>query len=316
MKLRQFIFIILLILINLFSVFAQELKEGEFWDSFGEGRREIWAYKNFTKDDVIKAQKKRDLIKQSRPKDEWEGIYLSNLAEIGEEVLLWNSEDGFVSYYFYHTLKRLKFGDVLKKNDVLSFQFQHSTAKNYKSRFKTIVKVKIGNLHYLVPEDSMKPFLEDWVGVFPKNVPPYVYSYWTKIDDPKQESLGNLIIPTKYNHLKRSPIKTKIQKVGKRQIYQDKFDDGTVNYEEIFYFITLSDGRSKRIKVGMDLYVEDLGEWIEITKTTAINSIGRIKRGFSDKKEDCRNERTGAGESIPCKKIKVGMTAITKSPFE
>ena len=121
------------------------------------------------------------------------------------------------------------------------------------------------------------------------------------------------VLPEKYRHLLRSPINTKITCIGKRQIHQDKFDDGTVNSEEVYRFVVLGAGANKKIKTGMNFFAEDLGEWIEVTKVSANSSIGKIRRSLNEKKEVCRDLEGGQGQIIPCKPVKIGMKVKTKT---
>lgn len=62
----------------------------------------------------------------------------------------------------------------------------------------------------------------------------------------------------------------------------------------------------------MNFFVEDLGEWIEITKVSLNSSVGKIRRGLDEKREYCLDSEGGQGQIIPCKEVKVGMTVKTK----
>ncbi len=294
----------LLIILFVFQVaFSQEFAEGEYWDSYIYGKTWIGESKNFTKEDVIKGGRKLSNIKQSTFDDEWDGIYLSNNDWLGEEFLSLNQENGFVEYYFYHTLKSSDFGYIKKNQDSLILTSEKSSFEKNKSKIRTLIKVKYGDRHYLISENNLRLFLEDIVGVFPANAQPYHYSIWLKKDDEEKKVFGDPQIPEKYKHLFRSSIETKIAKVGKK-IYLDT---------DIYYFLTLGAGINKKIKVGMNLYAADLGEWIEITKVSQNTSVGKIRRSFYDKTEECRDERGGSGSPIPCKKLKRGMIVKTIS---
>ena len=297
----------LLIILFVFQVaFSQEFAEGEYWDSYIYGKTWIGENKNFTKEDVIKGGSILSNIKHSTFDDEWDGIYLSNHDGLGEEVLSLNQENGFVEYYFYHTLKRLDFGYIKKNLDSLILTSEKSGFEKNKSKTWELVKVKYGDRHYLITENNLKLFLEDIVGVFPANAPPYHYSIWLKKDDEEKKIFGVPQIPEKYKYLFRSPLETKITKVGKK-IYEDN---------DIYYFITLGAGINKKIKVGMNLYAADLGEWVEITKVSQNISIGKIRRSFFDEIEECRDNRNGDGDQIPCKEIKRGIVVKTIGVFK
>lgn len=297
---------LLIILFVIQAAFSQEFAEGKYWDSYIYGKTWIEENKNFTKEDVIKGGRKLSDIKQSTFEDEWDGVYLSNNDWLGEEFLSLNQENGFVEYYFYHTLKRLDFGYIKKNQDSLILTSEKSSFEKNKSKTWELVKVKYGDRHYLITENNLKYFLEDIVGVFPANAQPYHYSIWLKKDDEEKKVFGVPQIPKKYKHLFRSPLETKITKVGKK-IYQDT---------DIYYFLTLGAGINKKLKVGMNFFVEDLGEWIEITKVSQNTSIGKIRRSFYDKTEECLDERGGSGSPIPCKKLKRGMIVKTISAIQ
>ena len=98
-------------------------------------------------------------------------------------------------------------------------------------------------------------------------------------------------------------------RVGKREIVESKFDS---RFSEIHYKVTISAGRNKKLKSGMNFFVEDLGEWIQIEKVFANSAIGFIRRNFDEnEKEECRDREGGSGDFIPCKTISAGMKAKT-----
>jgi hypothetical protein len=291
----------LFLLISAFQIcFGQELKEGEFWDSFWGERQSIWEYKNFSKEDVIKSRQKLTLIKQSLSEIEWTGQYLSNTS-LGESFLFWNNHNGFVEYYFYHTLKSLSYGNAIDKDGFVIFKDENvNSLKPPKST--VFVKVKFGETHYLIPENKLKDFLEMAVGVYAGLTDNYFS--WQKTLDIKKEVFGIPQVPAKFKHLLPSPIKTKIAGIGKKTLNSET--------EEIYRFVILGDGKNKKIKVGMNFFVEDLGEWVEIVNVSANSSIGKITRSFYDKIEECRTAEKGQGEGFPCKKIEKNMKVTTR----
>lgn len=308
---------IILGLVFLFSLTANFF--GQEIDFEGNWFREIKGYDDFytsydfdryTKDDVVNAKKRFELIKQLPPKDEWEGVY-SNNVEIGARELHWNSTGGFVDYYVYHTLSSLDYGSASDKPDSVKLVSEKSPDSKRKSYFSTnLIKVKFGDKHFLVPEMGIQDFVESAIGLS-TNSSDFNYYLW-KLNEIDNKVFGLPILPKKYRHLLRSPIKTKITGIGNRQIYQDKFDKNTINYEEIHHFVILGAGK-KKIKAGMNFFVEDLGEWIEITRVLSNSSIGKIRRDLNNqRKEVCRNMEQNQGDIIPCQKIKVGMEIKTK----
>lgn len=306
------------VLIILFALF--QICIGQEIDFEGNWFREIKGYddyytrydfNSYTKDDVIKAKRRFDLIKQFPPKDEWEGIYTFS-TETGSTELYLSFTAGFVNYHVYHTLRRLDYGSAFDKTDSVKLVSEKSK-KSRRSIFSTkLIKVKFGDKHFLVPKNRLQDFAERAVGLS-TSLSDFSYYLW-KLDEAEKKVFGLPVLPKKYLHFLRFPINTEVIRIGNRQLYQHKFEDGTVNYEEVYRFVTLGAGKNKKIKLGMNFYVEDLGEWIEITKVSSNTSIGKIRRGLDEKRqEECFNEELGQGDIIPCKEIRIGMKAQTKT---
>lgn len=63
----------------------------------------------------------------------------------------------------------------------------------------------------------------------------------------------------------------------------------------------------------MNLFVKDLGEWIQLTDVFQEHSVGIIYRDFDENNQErCRDSKRGQGQTIPCKEIKIGMKAVTR----
>lgn len=312
MKLQK-VFLFTLILIVSFQIcFGQEVDFEGNWFREIRGVDDYFSsydFKFYTKEDVVKAKGRFYLIKQTPFKNEWEGIYTHG-AMTGMAELHWSSAGGFVYFDVYHTLRRLDFGGAIDKTDAVNLMSEKS-ASSRKSSFSTnLIKVKFGDRHFLVPENRLADFAERTVGLS-TDLEDYEY-YLDKLDEAENEVFGLPILPKKYEKFLRFPIETKIIAIGKRQIYQGKFPDGTVNYEEIYRFVILGAGKNKNIKVGMNFYVANLGEWIEITEVSANKSIGKFRRGLDeDNQEQCLDSEHGQGQTIDCKEIKIGMKAKT-----
>lgn len=268
-------------------------------------------FNSYSKEDVVRAKKRFNLIEQSLSKTEWEGTY-SYGTEVGETALHWSARGGFVIYRVYHTLSSLDYGSAFNKDDTVNLVSEKSPANKRKSYFSTnLVKIKFGDKHYLVPQKRVQDFAERAVGLNTE-LSDFNYYLW-KRDESEYEIFGLPILPEKFKQFLRLPVETKIIKIGNRELYQDKFSDGTVNYEEIYYHIVLGAGKNKKIKPAMNFFIEDLGEWVEITKVSAKSSTGKIKRGLNkNRQEECRDSEGGQGQIVLCRKIKLGMNAKTK----
>ena len=314
MKILRILFIILFLSISFFPTFAQEIDfEGNWFREIGreDDYYTRFDFRNYTKEDVIGAKKRFLLIKQNSFRNEWEGVY-ENGTESGASEFHWNSAGGFVNFDVYHTLRNLDFGSAFDEADSIMFVSEKSKVIKRNSIFSTrLVKVKLADRHFLVPENRLLDFTERAVGISTELSDFGYYLY--KLDEIENEVSGLPVLPKKYRNFLRSPIITKIVEVGERKIHQNKFDDGTLNYEEIFRFVTLGAGKNKNVKVGMNFFVEDLGEWVEITKVIRNTSVGRLRRDFGENGEEiCRELELGQGIGTACITPKVGMKAKTK----
>ena len=248
MKLKRIILIILLFIAFFQICFGQEV------DFEGNWFREIRGYddylssydfKFYTKEDVVKAKGRFNLIKQTPFENEWEGIY-SHGAMTRMAQLHWSSAGGFAYFDVYHTLRRLDFGNAIDQADSVNLMSEKS-ASSRKSMFSTnLIKVKFGDRHFLIPENRLADFAERTVGLSTV-LEDYEY-YLEKLDEAENKVFGLPILPKKYEKFLRFPIDTKIIAIGKREIYQVKFDDGRLNYEEIYRFVIFGAGKNKNIK--------------------------------------------------------------------
>lgn len=295
--------------------FAQEIDfEGNWYRDTRsvDDSNSRYEFEFYTKGDVINAKRRFDLIKQSPLKNDWEGIYAHNV-EIGEARLHWNSESGFVYYFVYHTLRQLDFGSALDQIDSVNLSSEKSSTNKRKSIFfNNLVKVKFGDRHYLVPENRLQDFVDRTAGL---NTDIIDFNYYLqKPAEYENKVYGLPVLPEKYKKFLRYPIDTKIIRVGNRRVIREKHGDADfMASEEINYFVTLRAGKNKKVKVGMNFFADDLGEWIEITKVLPNNSVGKIKRMFDEnKQEECRDSEGGQGQIVPCKEIKAGMKVRTK----
>ncbi len=277
-----------------------------------------YQYKTFSKENVAKAKEKLKLIKQSVPKNEWEGIYTNRGVAIGDDGLVWNSRGGFLSFYCYHELTSLDYGSIKESPDSVELVSEKSviSTANKKQIAKTenkLVKVKFGERHFLVPENLLKYFTAKAAGLSTNMDESYSNYYLDKVEDIEKAIFGLPILPAEYKHFLRYPIKAKIISAGSKKIIPNEQSTKEFNFDDIHYPVTLNAGKNKNIKIKMNFFVEDLGEWIEITKVFQTKSIGFIRRDFDENGwEQCRDSEGGSGQLIPCKEIKVGMMSKTK----
>lgn len=296
---------------------GQTIEEGGNWYKETRGLDDYYSqfdFNKYSKSDVVKAVRKYKQIEQNKPNAEWEGLYLTD-SETGNAELHWNGTDGYVFYYVYHTLASLDFGSSENSESAVRLISESSQASKASMRFSSrLVKVKFGSKHFLVPEKHLSDFGERAAGRETSLYP--FWTYWQKKDEIGNNVFGLPEFPKQYSRFLKRPIVTQIKSIGRRTIYQDKFDDGSINFEEIHLQVTLRDGSNKRIKPGMDFFVDSLGEWIEILKVKRSSSVGRIVRRFSETGQDeCWDSEKGSGNPIPCNTIELGLPARTLSNF-
>ncbi len=311
------IFVLILVLLSLQSFAAL----GQTIDPESNWRKEVlgiddymsrFDLSRYTLNEIALAKARYSSLKSIEPIDEWEGTYRKGTM-LGTDELTWSLANGFVNTYIYHTLAVLDFGHSLSTNDTVTLFSERAPHPKYRKPLKeTFVKVRFGNSHYLVPQKRLSDFAERAAGLSP-NLEDWAY-YWEKKNKSEVVFSGLPVFPRKYAHLIRTPIKTRILKVGRKLTHVNKFDDGSVNYKEIFVSVTLSHGHNHGLKKGMNLFVGDLGEWVEVTKVFPKYSLGRLRRDFGENEgdEECFNQERGQGDIIPCKIVKIGMKAQTK----
>jgi len=314
MKLRVFSLYILVSLYVVYICHAQTIDEEGTWDrAIGKQDRYLsrFVFDTYTKTDAVNARNRYLRIEKSGFKSEWEGAYVTN-TETGEANLVWNASEGYVYTYIYHWLATLDYGHVLFNGDSIRLSSSKTVPKH--PLFLTsepFVKVRLGSKHFLVAKSALREFGARVGGRETSDT--FMSGYFFREDEMKLPSDGVPVFPKEFQKLVTDPIVTKIIGIGRKQIHQDKLEDGTVNYEEIYRPITLGAGRDKGVKVGMDFYIDDLDEWAEVTHVGFNTAIAKFRRDFDDKRqEQCRNYEGGNGDLIPCRPIKIGLQARTK----
>ena len=107
---------------------------------------------------------------------------------------------------------------------------------------KKLIKVKLGEAHYLVPENLLQNFTISAAGLSTN----FDYSdYWVNVEDIEKKAFGLPILPEKYKNLLRYPIETKIIGVGKKKIIPNEQSTKEFNFDDIHYPVTLNAGKNK-----------------------------------------------------------------------
>ncbi len=265
----------------------------------------------YTLKDVGVAKQRYVRIEQQAAEGEWEGVYTTHVG-IGTAELRWRSTQGFVFHQVYHTLAALDYGGVTEGVETVRLTSKRSGRRQRSPLFAdALVKAKVGKKHYLVPLSRLKDFAERAVGREVSHMEEW--HYWWKIDEGDLTVAGPPVLPARYAHLVVPPIQATILRVGRRQVVPSSSTTNEVNYDDIYISVTLAGGNAKGLRPGMDLFVPDLGEWVEIMKVRKFDSLGRIRRDFSlDGQEECWDSEEGTGNPFPCKTITKGLVAFTR----
>lgn len=327
MKLPKNLLLLPIVLILLQTVFGQEFIEDENWIETGGYPVLMHNLKNYTKEDVIRAKEKLNLIKQSKIEDEWEGSYTVS-QDLSDTKLLWSPANGFVSYYVYTCaieLRGLNYGKVINNTNSLILITQKSQPPFYptgKTGQVKLVKVKWGDLHFLVEEDDIEVFCELAAGYYGTakmetvevNGESYQTqtsiwgSFWVKSNEMSEKKpFGLPILPKAYERFIKQPIETKIVSLG-------KYEKDTPTEEPVMTYsrryVNIGAGKNLGIKTGMQFYVPDLGERISIVEVNDKSAVGVLERGLDSetREESCFNY---AGGDIPCQVPKAGIKIKT-----
>jgi hypothetical protein len=124
---------------------------------------------------------------------------------------------------------------------------------------------------------------------------------------------GIPVLPVEYRKFLRYPEEAKVVSIGKKKIIPNEQSTKEYNFDDIHYPVTLGAGIDKKLKKGMNFFVKDLGEWIQLTDVFQRTSAGFIRRDLDENgREQCWDSKAGSGQTIPCKEIRVGMNAKTR----
>lgn len=304
---RLFAFLLIAVALS-GQCFGQEYVEDENWLKGFHTEADYfptltyWQLERFTLEDIANGKQRLNSIRKFVPQNEWEGLYYAN-TPIGDDKFIWNAQGGFFRFYFYHTLKVFYFGRIKDYSGFIELDYEKlPLSRTGKPSLKTkLVKARIDQTHFLVPENRLQDFCDRAAGLS-TSLEDFYY-YWTKEEDMKMQVTGLPILPAEYEKYRRYPIEAEIIRVGARRIIRN----------ENRYTITLSAGKNRNLRKGMNFFVKDLGEWIRLTRVSQKSSAGVIIRDFDENnQEECRDDVGGMGESISCKEIRVGMEAKTK----
>lgn len=148
--------------------FGQEYIEDENWlkgfrteaDSFPT--LTYWPTRTFSLEDVDRGKQRLSSIRNFTPRNEWEGAYYANTG-IGDYKFIWNAEGGFFSFYFYHTLKTFYFGKIRDSSGFIELDYERFpfSQTDRKAVFENkLIKVRVDETHFLVPENRIQDFCE------------------------------------------------------------------------------------------------------------------------------------------------------------
>lgn len=329
MRLLKILSCLLILLGSLQIGFGQEFNENENWIGAIEGGVPPFLIHNlnkYSKEDVVRAKEKLNLIKQSPTGDEWEGSY-SLPGDLRDTKLFWNSKFGFVNYYVYTCaieLRALNYGRAVNNPDSVILMTEKNRPPFYradKSGQSKLIKVKWGDLRYLVEEDALETFCELAAGYYgaAKNETTEVdgesfasqttieNSFWVKNEDLRnKKTFGLPILPKPYEKFIKQPIETEIISIGKYE-KDPPTDRPIATYSR--RYVNIGAGKNSGIKIDMEFYVPALGERIRIVKVLNNTAVGVLERWIDSetRQESC----SGETEDAPCRLPKAGMKIKT-----
>jgi hypothetical protein len=301
------------------NVSAQQIEQVENWIIPGDISLQL-EYRRYSREDAEILRNKYLLLREQSPVNEWEGEYSMEAGGVNLHSLIWLDNLGFAEYNIYTCLPALRYANYGKtelssETVKLIPEFQKNSPRKTSSP-TTLVKIKWGEIHYLVPESYISAFSESAAGLDIKNTDgtiafPY---YYTKIKDAKNEVSGLPTFPDSYKKFLLYPIETNILSLGNRYITSEKNEwngeiEKTANYDFI-----IAAGQKQGVKVGMSFYISNINEWFQITKVNPETSVGGFVRQVDEnEKEVCFN---GEYEKIPCLNLSVGLKVKTMyQPF-
>lgn len=327
MQISKTIFLLVFLLFSISVLFAQDSVDNENWIGkieFGQAPYLFHSYRNYTQADVVRAKQTYILLKQISPKNEWEGMY-DNSGHTSDTKLIWNSQVGFISYNVNTCsleLSNLDFGNVKISDDQIELVSEKTPNPESKNKIspRKFIKVKWGDVHYLVEEEELETFCELAAGYYGSGKPTetefegekFTYqksiwdSYWQKVEEPDKKVFGLPLFSEKYRHLVKIPIEAEISSINEHKLELAE-EDFLPSYS--YRYLTINAGKNKNIKPDMEFYVPDLQERIKILEVGEKTSKGVIERWFDkeENKEDCRQK----GQEIACKIPKVRMKVKT-----
>jgi len=319
--------ILFFILIAVIPATAQTDQYGRWINGFTEP----WMFdsKDYSKEDAVTFQNRWRQLEGSEKAqtDEWAGFY-SVGAETRLFVFRWSPDQGFVfgsvdtcrpnvDYISYGKVRvSTKFLEIDPEVNNPTTRYTGKAALRYTELRTRYLKVKWGDLHYLVPEDKIALFC-DYVsgrggyGRFgPMNGENY---FWQKRED--GDLFGMPVLPPGYDRYVKRPIEPSIVAFGPKVIKRTRVNGGPFYYESIIH-VRLNLGTRSGLRRGMELYIvdDDCGEYVEITHVDGRASSGVIRRVLDDDRKE-RYHDWPSDEWKPYPKIRVGQKLTTSFFF-
>lgn len=311
---------------------GQEYVQDQNWIGMIEGGNPshiVYRYRYYTPEDVVEARKQLVLLNTSQAVDEWAGSYFL-AGELSDQKLIWKPDAGFFSYYIYTCaleLRTLNYGKVVNTPDYIQLVTEKRTpphAKVTSAGPVRLVKVKWGDVRYLVDEDELEIFCELAAGyhgagkmLTEKSADGETYeyqkyiwnSYWTKIGKKGDKVFGTPILPKRYAKFSRPQLETTITSLGKYEIEKAEGDESWQSGQKK-QFVTIGLGSVNGVKPDMNFYVPELDERITVVKVFGKTAVAVLERSINSEtqKEDCLTPDDGDG---PCQPIKIGMKIKT-----
>lgn len=271
------------------------------------------SFKHYSRTDLEEFETKVEQLRNARESSPWDGIYESDLTEVGLSQLRVKMGIGFVGFYVYSCvpeLRTLNYGTAQEIGDIVILTSQTSPNSPRRSNTERYVKVTWGDRHYLVEESSLKAFAEKAAGVFVEaqntddaNSQTWA-NYWIS-GNTERLPKGLPKFPKKYESLKRLPINVTTISVSEPRTEDELQIGNRAYYNSRVYSLSVNMGELDGVRKGMVFRHRD--DELVITSTQSHSALGLLVRSLSDNGV----EQCGFNEISKCLKLTPGVIFST-----
>jgi len=271
------------------------------------------SFKYYSQADLDEFKAKVEQLQNAPERNSWDGVYSSDLTEVGLTQLRVKMGLGFVDFYVYSCipeLRALNYGDAQDTGDTIILTTQTTPGSPRILSSKRYVKVTWGDRHYLVEESSLRAFAEKAAGVFvePEDSNDQNFQRWANYwisGDTEALPDGLPVLPKIYEGLMRLPIKAVVSSVSAPETRGEIQLGNSAYYNAHVYTIAIDKGELDGVKKGM--LFRHCDDDLVITSTRPRGASGLLVRS----KRDDGSEQCGSDETSQCLKLTRGIMFST-----